>query len=78
MTPQNTTWLVKLETSRTQLIKKEQKNLHRFVVFLPLFVGIFMCVAGILTKEVFMLALGAMGLICAVLIDLVMEGVFDF
>ncbi|MBA7641993.1 hypothetical protein ES703_49679 [subsurface metagenome] len=80
--------LERLKRQRSEKLKKQkniyrkektraEKNLHRFCVFLPFFIGIFNCAAGILAREVFMLVLGVGALICALFIDLVMEGTFD-
>jgi len=92
MVSQDTTWLEKCweksKKQRSEKLKKQkntrseeksraEKNLHRFLVFFPLFIGIFDCAAGILVREIFMLVLGVMALICALFIDLAMGGVFD-
>ena len=77
MTPQNTTATERCALEKQKEESRESKNLHRFLVGLPLCIGIFNCAAGILAREVFMLALGVMALICALFIDLAMEGAFD-
>ena len=80
MTPQNTTVTEKIKKQKNACRKEKsraEKNLHRFLVGLPLCIGIFNCAAGILAREIFMLALGVMALICALFIDLAMEGAFD-